>query len=178
MRSISCSESVELTDEEIDSIADETGVDKKYIKKSIELERVDTLFKEHNKNTTKEKTDDNTLNKFKNAYLFLQNQLFSTPNIPNFAKVTSVESPENGFRKTIVVHTKTDYPSLPDDEKDIIKKSFKFTVSKNYDLKKLNHILQSAGVEYPSELEDKLIPTKPVTKTNYSYSVGEVPRVG
>lgn len=153
---------VELNASEIETLSEEIGVDKKYIKKSLELERADTRFKKYNKK--KQSTKQNGTSKFsqvKNCYSFLCKQLFCRPTIPNFATVKSVESPKNMDR--IILHTKTDYPKLNPDEKDIMEKSFRFHLNSDMDLDRLNYIIDAVGVKNPSELESKSIPTQPVT---------------
>jgi len=174
---MSHSDTIELTDDEIDSIANDTGIDKKYIEKSLELERADERLKRYNRKKNKKENEIDFKNKIKiskNGILFIQNELFSTPTIPNFATVTDVKSPKNSDDK-IILDTKTKHPPLPEDNnKDYLEKSFTFNLSNYTDLNKINYILDYVGVDSISDIKDESIPTEPVSITNNSNSIDEI----
>jgi hypothetical protein len=174
---MSRSETIELTDDEIDSIVDDTGVDRKYIKKSLELERADNRLNRYNRKKNKKRNEIDFSNKIKiskNSILFVQNELFSTPTIPNFATVTDVKSPKNSDDK-IVLDTKTKHPPLPEDNnKDYLNKSFTFNLSKDIDLNEINYILNYVGVDSISDIKGESIPTKPMSITNYTHNIDKI----
>lgn len=160
---------VELDDSDIEQISDESGVDEKYIKKSLELKRADNRYC---KNKPPVKTD-KSKNNLKILTLFIKNELITFPTIPNFAKIKSVKSPKEDSDKVILC-TKTDYPKLKKQDKNTIEKTFDFDLNDMVDYQKFNYILNYVDVDNPSDLEGKFIPTRPISVTNYRCRIDNI----
>lgn len=167
-------EQIEISDSEIKSLSESTGINKKYIEKSVELDRADKRFKSQKRSReNKEKNFD--LKTLKDTFRFIQAQLIPIHTTPNFATVTSVNSPKDSPNE-IILKTETEYPKLYKDKNNCEKmqKSFRFNISNDSNLEELNNILDYVGVNAPSELENKEIPTKPLSTTNHRSHLDEI----
>lgn len=173
MRNLSATESI--GDEEIDDIVENTGIDRDIVEKSVELDKAEKRLEKYNRNYREKEKEQETNNKYKlsirNFLSFVRKELYGASEIPNFARVTSVETPDYDD-SVIILHTESDYPSLPSDRGDTIEKSFKFRLSNEDNLRKLNYILDYMGVGSVKDIER--VPTEPISTTNYSYSVDKV----
>lgn len=84
----------------------------------------------------------------------MQNAIYSTATIPNFATVTKVESPEN--QNIIKITTATEYPNLPTDELEgMFHNTFTYELPEESD--KIQYLLDFTDVSSPSELKGKSI---------------------
>lgn len=173
MRNLSATDSI--GDEEIDDIVENTGIDRDIVEKSVELDKAEKRLEKYNRNQRYKEKEQETNNKYKthisNFLSFTKKEVFGSSEIPNFARVTSVETPDYDD-SMIILNTEADYPSLPSDRGDTIEKSFRFRLSNDKSLRKLNYIIDYMGVESVKDIEK--VPTKPISSTNYSYSVDKV----
>lgn len=167
------SEPMELNEDEINNIADDAGIDKKYVEKSLELERADKKFRKYDYKKESKKIDfDKKISGLNNFVLFCRKVIFSTPTNPNFAKVRSINAPKN--EDVIILNLTADYPSIPDDDKNKLEKSIKLDLSKDDDLRTMKYILNHTEVAKPSKLKNKSIPIRPINTTNYASKTDKV----
>jgi len=159
----------ELSNSEIESIANDIGIEKKYIDKSVELKRADERLAKYNRKKELDRNKSNKVNKnkIKTFLSYIRSEIYPTPSIPNFASVTSIDTPKDS--SYIVLHTETEYPSLLNDYKDNLTKSFRFDLSNDKDLYKINYILKSMNINSICNLDGKSIPIQPYSDTDYKY---------
>lgn len=150
-------EVITISSDEVRKTSEKLGIEPKYIGEAVERQRADERYRE----TKSHSNSKNKSNKLDTGFRFLQNIIYSTSRIPNFATVTKIESPKN--YNIIKIHTESDYPNLPTDSSKEFTKTFKYNLPSDSD--KLQSLLDFVGVSSPSKLKDKSIPIKPNTRT-------------
>lgn len=173
-------EDISISESDVKEMKKNTGIEKEYIEKAAEHQRADRRFKETG---TKEDDSDNEstsyINKLKKGIKFISKCIYMNPDPPNFAKVKEVKAPKKS--NNIKLTTELEYNKYNfinnNLNKDKKSNTHKFVLNNQYDKERLNYILEYVGVNKPSELKDKNIPTKPkqnrskLSKTKFNYDI-------
>lgn len=155
-------EEIDISQEKVEDMAEDTDIDEKYLRKAMENEKADQRYQrcqeQYNNN---EYDNERDIGDIKKAVKFLATTIYSVPTTPNFATIIDIKAPNNPNQ--IIVKTETEYPSIDkmDIDKDTFTNKHKFDLSDSEDRFIFENVLDSVDAYDPSELEDEEVPIVP-----------------
>lgn len=171
----------EITEEDIEDMAEESGIDKDIIIDSVETKRADELYQDYENCEEENEQNKSALDTISNFVTFVGKSAFRVTNVQKKGNVKKVETDEDEDKIVLVVEQ--EYPILPYEEREsnMIQKEFEFDLESEKD--DLDFLIKKAGVSKPSELKGSDIPTIPTDgeeKTNgmieYKFDVPNKPK--
>lgn len=173
-------DNIRISESDVQEMKKNTGIEKEYIEKAAEHQRADKRFKEiETKEDDSDSESTSNINKLKKGIKFISKCVYMNPDTPNFAKVKEVKAPKKSNNIKLITELEYNKYNFIDNKltKDKMSNTSEFVLNNQYDKERLNYLLEYVGVNKPSELKDKNIPTKPYQnssrfgKTKFNYDI-------
>lgn len=147
----------EIGEDEVDEMAEKTGLDPEILQSSIDTQRADEKYEKYEQDESEpEGSTRSRLEKAKTFVRFLGNSAVRNPTLPRLGTVTEVDAKDS--EDQIQVTVEVTYPELPYENPESDTMVQTITYDLNEEKGDLDFILQKAGVSKPSQLEDEKVP--------------------